>query len=365
MIRVVLGGRIFRVCFSVLVWAVGILAFLALILYLVDSDLVKIIIRVDLVAARLLLICSFFVSLRAFLFHKRDIITSRRRNISFSVSGVMTILALTILVIEQTDYTKQDIAFDNAGTTLRGSLYLPDAFDKHPAVAIVHGSPCAPRSLYHVWADHLASDGIAVLSFDKRGTGQSDGHCVKDNNASRENLTLLANDVVAALEFLKEHPNVDTDRLGLWALSQGGWIAPIAAEKFSELQFMVIVSGPTVSVGEENLYSSLTGDGHSTPTGSLTMEQIEAIIDTATARGLDPYPVLSGLSLPTLWIHGGRDLSIPVKKSVEIIETLKSRGNPFEYYIYPNARHAIIEMTFPYDFSEGFQQRVSEWIMSQ
>jgi len=353
------------VSLSVLVWTVGALAFLALSLYLIDSDLVKILIPLGIASPNLLLICSFFILLRAFLFHKREFIATRRRTISFSLTGVLTIVALAIIVIEQTDYTRQNVTFDNAGTTLKGSLYLPNAINKHPAVVIVHGSPCAPRSIYHVWADHLASEGIAVLSFDKRGTGKSDGHCVEVNNGSRENLTLLASDVVAALEFLKEHQNVDTRRMGLWAISQGGWIAPIAAEKFSELQFMVIVSGPTVSVGEENLFSSLTGDGHSTPSGNLTMQQIEALIDTASIRGFDPYPSLSGISLPTLWIHGGRDLSIPVKKSVQIIETLISQGKPYEYYIYPNARHAIIEMTFPYDFSEGFQQRVSWWINNQ
>jgi len=54
----------------------------------------------------------------------------------------------------------------------------------------------------------------------------------------------------------------DSD-IGLWGVSQVGWILPIAANLIDEISYTILISGPTVTVGEENYYSDLTGDNGS------------------------------------------------------------------------------------------------------
>ena len=132
-------------------------------------------------------------------------------------------------------------------------------------------------------------------------------------------VNLLASDILAALNVLQNHPGVDSEKLGLWAISQGGWIAPIVAEQFKGLRCMAIVSGPSVSVGEENYYSSLTGDEEGEAPDDSVIEEIKRKVAAFTPSGFDPRPLLWELTVKTLWVHGGKDLSVPVDKCVRVL----------------------------------------------
>ena len=80
------------------------------------------------------------------------------------------------------------------------------------------------------------------------------------NNASEQNLTLLGRDAGAGIDFLRTRDRIDADQIGLYGVSQAGWIIPVAAVLDGSVAFTILVSGPTVTVGEENYYSDLTGD---------------------------------------------------------------------------------------------------------
>ena len=289
----------------------------------------------------------------------------RRSKFSSASAVIFAILGVYIFISGRMGYSEQTIQFENAGATLEGTLYIPDGAGPFPAVVIVQGSPCIPRRLYHTYAHHMVLNGIAVYSFDKRGTGNSGGVCNIDNNTSPENLALLTGDVVAALATIEDNRAVDPSRLGLWGLSQAGWTSPLAAKDYPDLAFMVTVSGPTVSVGEEDYYSKNSGDSNLWARDEVIGAKADALVDARLPSMFDPVPLLQEFSIPGLWVYGGLDGSIPVRKNIKNLETLQALGKPYGVLLYPKSTHVLVETTFPYNFSDGFQESVVEWIKAQ
>lgn len=118
--------------------------------------------------------------------------------------------------------TSKNIKFVSNGDTLAGSILKP----AHPfaAVVLVHGSGQEKRMME--WATNLANEGIAVLTYDKRGVGESAGVYagpeVGTNNVDAANLNLLSLDASAAgNELLADLAN-DHISLGLMGGSQAG-----------------------------------------------------------------------------------------------------------------------------------------------
>ena len=143
----------------------------------------------------------------------------------------------------------KDVAFESEGIELAGTIYSPK--NPHSAVVVVHGSDSVPRM--SKFARLLAKNDILVLTYDKRGVGESggvyEGPEVGTNNISAENLDLLANDASAAANVIRqENKNVP---IGLVGFSQAGWIIPIAANKNPLIEFMVLFSCPTISTLEQ------------------------------------------------------------------------------------------------------------------
>src|SRR5262249_41731106 len=83
------------------------------------------------------------------------------------------------------------------------------------------------------------------LAYDKRGVGESTG------DFKAVPFMDLADDGLAALAYLKSRKEIDTKRIGVWGLSQGGWLGPLAASRSSDVAFVIAVSGPGVSPGEQ------------------------------------------------------------------------------------------------------------------
>jgi hypothetical protein len=101
----------------------------------------------------------------------------------------------------------------------------------------VHGSGPETREYILPWARVLIRRGIAVLGYDKRGDGRIHGDC---NTASFDD---LADDVVAAFEYLKTRSDIDPTQIGLLGVSQAGWIMPLAAVRAKDLAFLISISG--------------------------------------------------------------------------------------------------------------------------
>ena len=138
------------------------------------------------------------------------------------------------------------VSLSNGNVTLAGSLFLPGGTGSHPAVVLFHGSGQQLRD--ESMARWFAEQGVAALAYDKRGVGESSG------DFRQVPFIDLAGDGLAAVAFLKARSEIDPRRIGVWGLSQGGWLGPLAASQSRDVAFVIAVSGPGVSPGEQMIF---------------------------------------------------------------------------------------------------------------
>lgn len=157
-------------------------------------------------------------------------------------------------------YRMEDIAFRSAdGTAIQGTIYVPEGSDpKAPraATVMVHGSGPQDRdgyaSIIAVMADELAANGRIVLTFDKRGSGQSGG------DGDRAGFDTLAEDALAGMRALAARGEVDPARIGIAGSSQAGWVAAQAVQRNPEVADVLLVgaAGSAMTVIEQNIYNT-------------------------------------------------------------------------------------------------------------
>jgi pimeloyl-ACP methyl ester carboxylesterase len=155
------------------------------------------------------------------------------------------------------DYEIREVEFpaDGGAIKLRGTLTLPGGDHPRPLAILISGSGPQDRDSsifghkpFWVLADHFTKNGIAVLRYDERGVGQSDG------DFSQATTLDFAADVRAAFEFAQQIPAIDPQQIGLIGHSEGGIIAPIVAAENRSVAWIVLLAAPGVS-GEEILLS--------------------------------------------------------------------------------------------------------------
>lgn len=123
---------------------------------------------------------------------------------------------------------EREIRFRSGDAMLAGSLILPPDTvpGPHPALVFLHGSgPLTRRSPRQV-GYQMAAHGVAAVVFDKRGTGGSEG------SFRLNDIQGQARDAIAALDYARSLADLDPDRIGLYAASEGGFAAPhVVAER--------------------------------------------------------------------------------------------------------------------------------------
>ncbi len=158
-------------------------------------------------------------------------------------------------------YYEEEVVFENkeANVSLAGTLTLPGNNKKSPAVILISGSgpqdrdeTFANHKPFWVLADHLTRQGIAVLRFDDRGVGKSTG------NFSSATTKDFSTDVISAVKYLKSRSDIDTDNIGLIGHSEGGIIAPLAANQTKDVSFMVLLAATGIPGSEISLMQSLS-----------------------------------------------------------------------------------------------------------
>ncbi|RYD51257.1 MAG: alpha/beta hydrolase [Sphingomonadales bacterium] len=139
----------------------------------------------------------------------------------------------------------QDVRFaSDPGVVLAGVLRLPNRASaaRSPVVVLLGGGGPARRGIYPLLEKRLLADGIATLSYDKRGIGRSTGSFV-------DTLELMEKDAIAAVAFLRAQPGVDGSRIALLGLSQGGVVGPAVAAGDPAIAAVVLLAAP---VGEKH-----------------------------------------------------------------------------------------------------------------
>jgi len=259
---------------------------------------------------------------------------------------------------QSSDFAIQDVKFESQGVTLAGSILKP----KNPfaAVVIVHGSDPVKREMD--FAKRLAEKGIAVLTYDKRGVGESGGMyvgpSVGTNNIDTANLNLLSHDANAAVNTLRTYLKDKKTQIGLVGFSQAGWIIPITANKNPQVEFMALFSCPTITTLEQLRFQFYTNGNNSfweNHTDADAREHTKNDPDKYQFVATDPTKYLNTLSIPGLWLFGEKDIQIPVKLCIEQLNTFKVQGKPFEYALFPALGHNTSSESNPEPFDISIQ----------
>lgn len=270
--------------------------------------------------------------------------------------------------------------FTGGGVEFGGTLYLPRSRKPVAAVVVTHSasSPLGDASLYAHLKVMLPALGIAVFTYDRRGSGRS------GTKTAGGDFTVLADDAIAAVRSLKADPRIDPRRIGTWGLSQGGWISPLAASRSPDIAFVIAVSAPVVTADVQMLFSStnhLRANGHSqaeidemTATrkavdsymrGTGTREAAQALIDVAKTRPWfkytymgetirdravsgwrkeienDPLRNLSAVKVPMLVLFGAYDAVVPVADSTTRLKAIAARMPKMKVHVVAAADHSM------------------------
>jgi alpha-beta hydrolase superfamily lysophospholipase len=141
----------------------------------------------------------------------------------------------------------QLLSFSSDGNQLRGFVDLPPSAGPHPIVLIAHGSGTTDvfhgdtpyNGRYELLRKTFRDAGFATAVWDKAGNGCSSGK-YSSGNPIRER----ARETVAALGALEQRSDIDARRMGVWGISQGGWIGPMVAVQTDDVAFLILVSAP-------------------------------------------------------------------------------------------------------------------------
>jgi dienelactone hydrolase len=252
------------------------------------------------------------------------------------------------------------------GLVLPATLHLPaGAGPRLPGMVLVHGSGPRTREHLRAEADAFARAGIATLTYDKRTVGYS---------LTQRSYSQLADDAVAAAAVLRGRIEVDPAKVGIWGLSEGGWVAPLAAARDPGTAFLVVVGANGVAPLRQQTWADASRMEHFGVRGSLVDASSRTLYRLAAGLGLfpeahhDPGPPLRALTIPVLGIWGARDRATPPVESVAAYRELLDQAGNGHYTLrtFEGAEHALYASTTGYergaDFAPGYVDLVGSWV---
>lgn len=259
-------------------------------------------------------------------------------------------------------YTAEDVTvITPKGLKLTGTLTLPKARPARgaPAIVTITGSGTEERdeSLpgvngyrpFHQIADTLGRRGIAVLRLDDRGIGGSDAGPKGATSAD------FADDIRAALAYLRTRHDIDGDRLGLVGHSEGGMIAPMVAATDPKLRAIVLMAGPAhtgraiLTFQQEYAADSmlhLTGAkrdsavramAHATDSLAAAEPWIHFFLD------YDPVVTAKRVKQSVLILQGATDKQVTPEQAPELAAAFRSGGdNDVTMKAFPSTDHLFL-----------------------
>lgn len=259
-------------------------------------------------------------------------------------------------------YAAEEVLVTNAsaGITLAGTLTMPHhgAGARVPGVVMITGSgpqdrdeatPALPgwRPFREI-ADALGQRGIAVLRMDDRGVGGSPLGPAGATSAH------FADDIRAALAYLRARNDIEPSRLALIGHSEGGMIAPMIAATDRSLHAIVIVAGPSRTgraVSDQQVRAALVARGVSGEQLESDIAANDRIRDAQVAANPwlsfwfahDPIPTAKRVTQPVLIIQGATDTQVSPDQAEELAAAFRSGGNrDVTLRLLPEINHLLV-----------------------
>lgn len=153
--------------------------------------------------------------------------------------------------MKNTPGVDDQVRFTVNAKEIAGILTHPATEPPYPAIVLLHGSDRAGmRDPYYTeHAENLVDCGYAVLRYEGPGWG---GKSSRDPGF--ETLEYRTQEAITAVKYLQSRPDIKSNAVGLWGISQGGWICQMAAASYDGVAFIIPVSGPGVTPVEQEVY---------------------------------------------------------------------------------------------------------------
>ena len=219
------------------------------------------------------------------------------------------------------------------GVKLSGWLYTPPgAAGPQPMVFIYHGGPEGQsRPAINADIQALAASGIAVLTPNVRGsTGAGKLFVELDNGPLRVN---GVTDIADTSDYMVKAGLADPARLGIMGGSYGGYMVMAGVTEF-----------PRMFAAGVNLFGVVNFDSFFKYTqpwmaAISTVEYGDPVKDKAMLARLSPLTNIAKVTTPLLVLHGANDTNVPVIEAEQIVASLKGRGVPVDYILFPDEGH--------------------------
>jgi pimeloyl-ACP methyl ester carboxylesterase len=273
-----------------------------------------------------------------------------------------------IAVARTNTFRREEIRIAGPAGALGCDLLMPVHPGKHSGVVLVPGAGANDRYSLYMIAELFAEHGVATLTCDKRGTGTSEG------DWRLTSFEQQAEDVGAGVRYLQRRTEIDASRVGLWSLSEGSWVAPIAVVANPGIAFLIMVAAPATSRRQSTLISNTDrlrreglSDAEISRFREFTTRYHQFVIDNdavaierlwqeyagaswlppnmATAKTLnewswqrarltwpyEPMPVLSKITIPLLAIWGANDEEMPPLVHKPLLERAMLAAHNMDY----------------------------------
>ena len=234
---------------------------------------------------------------------------------------------------------------DRAGISAHGQIFLPPAASgsHHPALVFMHGGPVRQMLVGFHYMDYysnayamnqyLASLGYVVLALNYRA-GIGYGLDFREADHIGSDGAAEYNDVLAAAEYLKSRPEVDSARIGLWGGSYGGYLTALGLGRNSDL----FAAGVDLhGVHDWHRLTIAYRDGM--PLYPLDAPPAAVAMSFASS----PMSAVATWRSPVLLIHGDSDSNVAFAESVRLAEALRAQGVEYEQLVFPDEIHGFLK----------------------
>ncbi|HKO95897.1 MAG TPA: S9 family peptidase [Pyrinomonadaceae bacterium] len=219
------------------------------------------------------------------------------------------------------------------GLELSGWLYRPKGVSgPGPIVLSFHGGPEGQeRPGFNSTYQALLARGIAVLAPNVRGSSGFGKKFVNlDNGALREN---GVKDIKATIDYVVKSGIADAKRIGIMGGSYGGYMVAAGLTQYPDeiaagANLFGIVNFETFFKNTQPWMAAISKIEYGDPDTQAEM-----------LRSLSPIHKIDRIKAPTIVLHGANDTNVPVIEAEQMVESLKKRGVPVEYVLFPDEGH--------------------------
>ncbi|MBO3086840.1 alpha/beta hydrolase family protein [Cellulomonas dongxiuzhuiae] len=253
-----------------------------------------------------------------------------------------------------------DVSVRLDGASVGARLSLPvGVTEPGPAVLFVHGAGTG-RSVqaFKRQAHALAEAGVVAMVPDKRLDTYTTRH---------RDYVAMAGDYHRSLDLLRDRPEVDPDRVVVYAESEGGWIAPVMAAEDPRIAGVVLVSSPVVPPRQQAAFA-VDAYLRNTDVPHAVFRAIPRAVGMSMPGGgfeyadFDVSPWQRRMTQPLLVVYGTADASMPIVQGALQVRSDAARAGNTAVTVryYEGADHGIRVGGSP---TPEFLRDLSGWVL--